>query len=225
MASIKVLYVENDPALRGMMVALLEQSEKISVIVAVGSAAEAMQQQKTHNFDVAMLDIALGMESANGIELATTLRSAQPKIGILIYSQHATLDFLNVFPENFRFGFSVLQKTATIDSNYLASVLEATSQGLNIVDPQITDSRPTMVASAVALLSLRQREIMSLVAAGNDSTLIAKELSLAPVTIRQELSKIYKILVPSPKPGTDLRTTAVLRYVRETRSYAWNANE
>jgi DNA-binding NarL/FixJ family response regulator len=59
--------------------------------------------------------------------------------------------------------------------------------------------------------------VISLAATGLDAPEIAKQLSLAAVTIRQELSKAYKILVPNPKPGTDLRTSAVLRYLRETR--------
>ena len=63
---------------------------------------------------------------------------------------------------------------------------------------------------------------MYLATTGVDATVIAGELELAPVTVRKELSKIYQILVPDPKPGTDLRTSAVLRYLRETRAYESN---
>ena len=53
-------------------------------------------------------------------------------------------------------------------------------------------------------------------ATGVDASEIAAQLGYAAVTVRQELSRIYKILVPDPKPGTDLRTTAVLNYLRES---------
>ena len=77
----------------------------------------------------------------------------------------------------------------------------------------------------LAKLSVRQQNIMALAATGVDATVIAENLNLASVTIRKELSKIYQILVPDPKPGTDLRTTAVLRYLRETRTYVSNGDE
>ena len=58
---------------------------------------------------------------------------------------------------------------------------------------------------------------MSLAANGLDGNSIARELSLAPITIRQELSRAYAVLIPNPEDGTDLRTSAVLRYLREIR--------
>jgi DNA-binding NarL/FixJ family response regulator len=55
---------------------------------------------------------------------------------------------------------------------------------------------------------------MALVATGLDARAIAVELHLAHVSIRRELSNIYKILVPDAPPGTDLRTAAVLVYLQ-----------
>jgi hypothetical protein len=37
--------------------------------------------------------------------------------------------------------------------------------------------------------------------------------------VRQELSKAYAVLVPEPTPGTDLRTSAVLAYLRATHPH------
>jgi DNA-binding NarL/FixJ family response regulator len=66
---------------------------------------------------------------------------------------------------------------------------------------------------------------MALLVEGLDVSHIATKLGLSAVTIRQELSRIYKVLVPEPAPGTDLRTTAVLRYLRRSRGYAWANSE
>ena len=89
--------------------------------------------------------------------------------------------------------------------------------GLNVSDPNAVFE--TNVSDNLASqLSTRQRQVISLAATGLDATEIAKQLGLAAVTVRQELSKCYKILIPNPRPGTDLRTAAVLRYLRETRS-------
>ena len=68
--------------------------------------------------------------------------------------------------------------------------------------------------SVLAKLSPRQREVIALAAAGYDAVGIADRLHLAHVSVRRELSMAYRVLVPDPQPGTDLRTAAVLEYLR-----------
>ena len=42
-------------------------------------------------------------------------------------------------------------------------------------------------------------------------------MGLASVTVRKELSECYRILVPDPAPGTDLRTAAVVAWIESRR--------
>jgi DNA-binding NarL/FixJ family response regulator len=97
--------------------------------------------------------------------------------------------------------------------------LRATARGLNVVDPKMQIARANVETSPIDRLSARQREVMALAATGLDAPAIAESLSIAAVTVRQDLSKAYAILIPNPKPGTDLRTSAVLKYLKETRLY------
>ena len=90
-------------------------------------------------------------------------------------------------------------------------------------DPQSGDAEGDEGGDPVEALSARQREIMSLAAAGRDANAIAAELHLAPGSVRQELSKAYAVLVPEPTPGTDLRTSAVLAYLRATHPHRTGA--
>jgi DNA-binding NarL/FixJ family response regulator len=66
-------------------------------------------------------------------------------------------------------------------------------------------------------LSTRQRQIMSLATTGVDANVIAERIGLAAVTVRKELSECYRILVPDPAPGTDLRTAAVVAWIEGRR--------
>jgi DNA-binding NarL/FixJ family response regulator len=134
-------------------------------------------------------------------------------------------DFADSLPEQMRWGWSVLQKRSDIDLDALVGLLRSTAQGHSTVDGSILAARGASARSSIELLSARQREIMAIAATGVDATAIADELGLAPVTVREHLSRAYQVLVPDPKPGTDLRTTAVLRYLRETRLYAQTAEE
>ena len=225
MRATRVLYVENDPALRGILAHALGQHPELELVAAVGSADEALAEARGVSIDVALLDLALGSGSKNGLELGIALRSMIDDIGIVIYSQHAVSDFTDSLPEQMRWGWSVIQKRSDVDPEYLVQVLRATARGHNTVDDQILQARTSSAESPIERLSARQREIMALAATGVDSTVIAEELGLAPITVREHLSRAYQVLVPDPKPGTDLRTTAVLRYLRETRLYAQTAEE
>jgi DNA-binding NarL/FixJ family response regulator len=173
-----------------------------------------MEVIQGHSLDVALLDISLGNGSLNGLDLARAIRTVQENCGIVLLSQNITSEVVNFAPSEFRYGWSAIQKTADLNLDYLIDVLQSTARGLNVVDP---GEHLSQTHDDLAALTPKQRQIMAIAATGVDATQIALQLGLASVTVRQELSRIYKILVPSPKPGTDLRTTAVLNYLRLLR--------
>ena len=209
-----VLYVENDQALLGLMAGQLREHGSIDLLETAIESATALELAHDHQFDVALLDISLGAGSANGVDLALTIREIQENCGIVLLSQHITPELMNRSPRDFKYGWSAIQKTADLKLEYLVNVLISTAKGLNVVDP---GPASTDVRADSPSLSTRQRQIMGIASTGVDAGEIAKQLGLASVTVRQELSKIYKILIPEPKPGTDLKTTAVLNYLRLTR--------
>jgi DNA-binding NarL/FixJ family response regulator len=218
-SALRVLYVEDDPALRGILTAILGSRQDLEIVVTAGSPSEALAAAASTDFDVALLDLSLGEDNLSGIELGIALREQRPSIGVVILSQYQVPTFLTRFAEDQRHGWSYILKRADLHPNYLSDVLHSTARGLNVADPlmvkgQVSDQQP-----AVSLLTTRQRDIMALAAEGLDAPTIAKRLDLTHGVVRQELSRAYQVLVPDPPEGADLRTLAVLRYVRETREY------
>lgn len=218
-----VLYVEDDPTLRGILAEILSTSPALDVVAAVATPGEALEVARTTSIDVALLDLALGEGELTGIELGIRLRELRADMGIVIMSQHVVPDFISHLPDRYRGGWSFIAKTADLRARKLAEILVATANGLNVVDPEILAARKQTSGDPVEALSARQREIMSLAAAGRDANAIAAELNLAPGSVRQELSKAYAVLVPEPSPGTDLRTSAVLAYLRATHPHRTGA--
>lgn len=214
-----LLYVEDDPTLRGILTDLLQTAPELDVVASVGTSAEALEIARTRPIDVALLDFALGEGELTGIELGIRLRELRPDTGVVLMSQHVVPDFIDHLPDRYREGWSFIAKRADLRLPRLTQVLIATSRGLNVVDPEILAAREVVHGDPVQALTPRQREIMALASSGRDSTAIAAELSLAPGTVRQELSKAYAVLVPDPSPGTDLRTSAVLAYLRATHAH------
>lgn len=218
MRDTRVLYVEDDPSLMGIMSQMLNSAQGLEIMASVSTSKEALDFAAVNRLDVALLDIALGQGSATGIELAFSLRRLQPNIGIVLFSQHATTRLVARLTEQKLESWSVVQKRADVSIAKLAEIVKLTAKGHSVREPE-ADEPNERSESVVDSFAPRQREIMLHLASGADAIFIADSLGLSPVTIRQELSKLYKLLVPSPAPGTDLRTSAVVRYLRETRDY------
>lgn len=210
----RVIYVENDPALRGIMTDMLAARPEIEVILSTGSASGALADARVAGADVALLDVALGAEDMDGIALGCALRERNPEIGIVLHSQHELPHLPARIPASQDWGWSTLHKSAQLDIDHLVRVLVDTACGHVHRDGEeaVVDA-----SDPVASLSARQRQIMSLVAAGWDTKAVGERLGMSVEAVRQDMSRAYRILVPEPAPGRDLKTTAVLVYLRHAR--------
>ena len=218
----RLLYVENDPVLRSMMTVLLAGLDGIEVVASVSDSTEALASEE--RFDVALLDWALGPNSLNGVQLGHALRERDDNVGIVILSHHYAWDFHGA-SGRVSMGWSYVEKRADIDTVYLTKVLKATASGLSVVEPAMDQEQAPASVERLGRLSARQRHIMSLVATGIDANVIAERVGLAAVTVRKELSECYRILVPDPAPGTDLRTAAVVAWIEGRRVTSMDAYE
>ncbi len=80
----RVMLVDDHPAFRDLMVALLESQPDLEVVAQAGSMAEARSQSAMAKFDVVVLD--LGLPDGNGADLIGELREASPGGAVLIMS-------------------------------------------------------------------------------------------------------------------------------------------
>lgn len=215
---LRLLYLEDDPALRGILTVILSSRRDIEVVASVGTAAEALAALPGAQVDVALLDLSLGADDMTGLDVGLALRRLQPGIGVVLLSQHQVPSFLTRVDAEQRTGWSYVLKRADLQPQYLVDVLFATRRGLNVVDPNMVQS-PGEVQAVLEQLSPRQRDIMALAAQGLDAPTIATALDVSPASVRQDLSRAYTVLVPDPPAGADLRTLAVLRYLREMRPF------
>lgn len=216
MPTTRVLYVERDAALRGLLARLLSGHAGIEIVSAVPSAEAAISSDLTL-VDVVLLDLHLDRLSLSGLDLALELRRRRP-MGTVFFSSAPVPDPAAVVAARDYRGWSFIRKTSEVNVDHLVECLISTAKGCNVVEPGAiaVDAQ----GDALAQLSTRQRQIMALAALGYDGNAIATELGLAPVTIRQELSRSYAVLVPDAHPQTDLRTAAVLTFLRSTAGAA-----
>jgi len=208
--ALRVLYVEDDPMLREMLATQLRADARIGSVEAFGTAREAVDGASVEA-DVALIDLSLGQGQPSGIEVGLALRATRRGLPIVIFSQYRVPNVDDAVPPRERVGWSFVQKGSDVGIEELVEVLSGAVEG---VEYAATSEAAMSADSVLAKLSPRQREVIALAAAGFDAVGIAERLHLAHVSVRRELSMAYRVLVPDPQPGTDLRTAAVLEYLR-----------
>ena len=214
----RVIYVENDPALRGIMTRALAASSEVELILSTGDASAVLESGHVPQADVALLDLALGVEQLNGIDLGIALRELNPDLGIVIYSQYSLKNLARRVPENQRIGWSFIPKSGEMETGELINILRTTARG--IAHPNEDAQQGEEAADLLEALSPRQRAVMALAATGLSAPDISQRLGITQDSVRKDLSKAYRVLVPGDEGG-DLRTRAVLAYLRIMRDQSW----
>lgn len=214
MRATRVIYVENDPALREILSSLLAKEEGIEVVASVGSATEALQLPILKQIDAALIDYSLGSDSLNGLELGIALRAFNENLGILIYSQFDIKNFSKRIPSSMNHGWGFATKSGNADISELAHTLISVAQGKNLtthIGDGINSSDNDRV-KRYGKLSERQRATMKLAAQGFTPKAIGEKLGMSYDVARQELSRTYKILVPNIDDEKVLSITAILEF-------------
>jgi two-component system response regulator DesR len=219
MSKTRMVYVENDPALRNVLGAMLAKAPELELLGDFGRAEEVMQRDLIRKADVALIDFSLDQNGLNGVELGIALRNINEYIGIVIYSQFSVRPMVHRVPKAMRSGWSFFDKSASMDISDYAGILQSTAAGKGnweevlALDNQAQENESSIFFS----LTPRQRSIMSLTSQGNSAQEVASQLNLSYSYVRKELSRAYAILIPKADAGTDLKTSALIKYMELMR--------
>ncbi|MGB4324123.1 MAG: hypothetical protein WBJ33_02540 [Candidatus Nanopelagicales bacterium] len=217
----RLMYVENDPALLGVMSTVLHSQPMLDLIFASSDPLEVLGSEYVEQADVALLDLALGRDTLTGMDLGMALRNRNPNIGIVIHSQHPMKNVSKQVPEAQRMGWSYLAKSGTLKPEELAEILRSTALGMSH-DRMRSDDTEDLSASVLLMnLTPRQRVIMGLATLGMSAPEIGDHIDISPESVRKDLSKAYQTLVPDGGAGSDVRTKAVMSYLRLIDDAEW----
>ena len=219
MRPIRLLYIENDPALRNILGKMLAGSKDLEMLGSYSGADEILDRALVRKADVALVDFALDQNGLNGVELGIALRNINEYIGIVIYSQFSVRPMINRVPKSMRSGWSFFNKSVEMDIDDYAKVLRATAAGKGNWEEVLEEDTNTQSKEASVFFALtpRQRSIMSLSVQSKSPQDIAAQLGLSYSYVRKELSRAYAVLVPNATATDDLKTAAVLKYVELMR--------
>jgi DNA-binding NarL/FixJ family response regulator len=219
MRATRLLYIENDPALRNILGKMLSSSGDVEILGSFAGAEEVIDRGLVRKADVALVDFALDQNGLNGIELGIALRNINEYIGIVIYSQFSVRPMVNRVPKSMRAGWSFFNKSAEMNVEDYTKVLRATASGKGNWEEVLEEDTNTKEAEVSVFFALtpRQRSIMSLSVQSKSPQDIAEQLGLSYSYVRKELSRAYAVLLPNAKETDELKTAAVLKYMELMR--------
>lgn len=216
MQSTRVVFVENDSALRQFLQESLSQEPGLEVIGSYSDGISALDRAVVKKADVALIDFGLDTSGLNGIELGIALREINEYIGVVIYSQFNVRKMVNRVPSSMRNGWSFFEKSGEMSGADYSKILKDTAVGKGNWEEFFPDGSDGIDAnlSLYQALSSRQRSIISLLAQGITVQEISLRLDLSYAYVRKELSRAYDTLLPDAAEGEDLKTLAILKYLQ-----------
>ncbi|MCX5382587.1 response regulator transcription factor [Streptomyces sp. NBC_00083] len=194
---IRVLLADDQTLVRSAFAMLVESAPDMAVVGEAGTGAEAVALAHAARADVVVMD--LRMPGTDGIEATRKIAAAEDLAGVkvLVLTTYDTDD--NVL-EALRAGASGFLVKDTRPAELLDAI-RTVAAGDALLSPGPTASLIARVlrapgpatgggTGAVAALSDREREVLTLVARGLNNTEIADTLALSPLTAKTHVSRI-----------------------------------
>jgi DNA-binding NarL/FixJ family response regulator len=201
----RLILVEDDPFTRATLGDALAL-HGFDIRARVGTAFDAMEAQQTHNPQVALLDLDLGV-GASGIDVAIALRKNNPKIGIVFLTTYKDPRLINSNIPSLPAGAIFLNK---LEMNSTAKI--ALHISLAIIKPLAKRSLPWVRSGPLSSMSKLQIEILKDIAAGLSTAEIARTRGVSEQAIDKSINRISKNLGIPKSADTSLRVQIVRAY-------------
>ncbi|TAK20463.1 MAG: response regulator transcription factor [Chloroflexota bacterium] len=191
----RVLLVDDHRLVSEMLRQALEVAEDIEVVGVAANGADAVVQARRHQPDVILMDVE--MDGTNGIEATRQIVAALPTTRIIMLTanddQSTVLDAM----EAGAVGYLTKDKAAVDD---VVDTVRRAAQGEIMLPPSLIGRLVTSLAARrreqferqviADALTMREKEILTLIADGADNKSIADRLIVSPHTVRTHVQNV-----------------------------------
>jgi DNA-binding NarL/FixJ family response regulator len=193
---IRILLADDQALIRAGFRMLLDSADDMEVVGEAGDGAEAVDLARRQLADVILMDIR--MPGVDGLEATRRIAADDDLAGVKVIIL-TTFESDEYVYQAIRAGASgFLVKDA--EPAELIQAVRVVARGDALLSPSVTrrlitdlarrPERPPLSAQSLQCLTVREREVMALVAAGLSNDEIAARLYLSPLTSKTHVSRM-----------------------------------
>jgi DNA-binding NarL/FixJ family response regulator len=188
----KVFIVDGEPVVRAGLRQTLATDPDLQIVGESSTAREAFGDLDGLQPDVVVMNLVLpGMD---GAAAAREMKRRLPDVRILIFTVHARLgDLLEVLSAGAT-GYAL--RSEPLDA--VCAAVRVVATGGRYVTPELAPllarQREAPAPDVLALLSVREREVFQLIAAGSRIADVARELCISRKTVETHVCRVYRKL-------------------------------
>jgi DNA-binding NarL/FixJ family response regulator len=187
---IRVLIAEDHGVVRAGLVQLLMNATDMEVVGAASDGSEAVALTASTAPDVVLMD--LSMPELDGIAATEAIRATAPEVRVVILTSFS--DPARILSALDAGAVGYLLKDSDPDELYRA--VRAAARGESPLAPK---AATTLLAARAARprgsdLSARERDVLVLLAQGNQNKAIGRELGISEKTVKSHMTRILNAL-------------------------------
>jgi DNA-binding NarL/FixJ family response regulator len=210
----RVVLADDDVLLREGIASLLGGAG-YDVVGQAGDARALDEQVREHAPDVVVVDIRMPpTQTTEGLEAARAIRSSFPEIGILLLSAYVEIEeAMDLLENGERIGY--LLKSRVMNAADFVDALERIARGGSVVDPALVQELVAQRRQDDPLgeLTLREREVLALMAEGRSNSGIAHRLWITEGAVEKHVRSILAKLNLPTIEDDHRRVLAVLTFL------------
>lgn len=192
-AKVTVVVGDDHPLFRDGVVRALASSGSIDVVGEAEDGLASLELIRLHRPQVALLDYR--MPGLDGAQVAAAVRRDELPTRVLLISAHDESAIVYSALQEGAAGFIPKESSRT---ELIDAVLNC-AKGRDVVAPSLAaglvgEIQQRRSVSDTPTLSAREREVLALIASGKTIPAMAKELFLAPSTVKTHVQRLYEKL-------------------------------
>lgn len=203
MARRQILIADDDDVLRVGLRAVIDELGDYDVAGEARTGLEAVKLCRRIEPDIVVMDVS--MPDMNGVDATERLARQVPGARVLAFSMHQDARFIRRMLDAGASGY--VPKAHALEE--IGAALKALARGQTYISPSVTgtlleamSAEPEAPGETVVPLSVREREVLQMIAEGHSAGDIAERLSLSVKTVESHRRRVMQKL--------DLHSVALL---------------